>query len=454
MHEPSSPGRRETTRARTRRDVVFGIANGALLVLGDTLIHPTLVLAPLISELGGSNVLAGLMPAINTGFWLLPQAVAAAVIQRRRRLRAWAGWPGLLRAWAILPLGLVALVGAQQHVLLWLIPLAYAIYNLAAGFAFVPLVEQLTRAIPADVRARFFSQRNVWGSALAFLAGLLVARATSNAHGATRAAYGTIFLASFAALALASYAGARVSDPPLRRRPSMQTAEPVQSWVADLPIVLRQSAFRRFLSYRTLVTLASLADPFFLIYAQLVLGAPAQFLGLALMIMAACRFASSPVWGWIVERWGNRLALQLIALLRALMPLLALALPPLLSWTVIADRLPASDPPVLLLLYSLIFALYGAVLSGQGLTNLTYPLEIAEPTTRPAFIGLSNTAIALVSLTPPLGGVLLDHYGFLVLFLVTLALALAAVLTSGMLPEVRRTPQVRASSRLRRVSLR
>jgi hypothetical protein len=433
---------------------MFGIANGALLVLGDTLIHPTLVLAPLISELGGSNALAGLMPAISTGFWLFPQTLAAVVIQRRRRLRAWAGWPGLLRAWAILSLGLVALVGAQRQVLLWLIPISYAIYNLAAGFAFVPLVEQLTRAIPSDVRVRFFSQRNVWGSALAFLAGLLVARALSSPHGALRSAYGTIFLASFAALALASYASARVSDPPLRQRPHGQTIEPIQHWIADLPTVLRQSAFRRFLSYRTLVTLASLADPFLLIYAQLVLGAPARFVGLALMIMATFRFVSSPLWGWIVGRWGNRLALQLIALLRALMPLLALALPPLLSWTVITDRLPASDPPALLLLYSLIFALYGAVLSGQGLTNLTYPLEIAEPTTRPAFIGLSNTAIALVSLTPPLGGVLLDHFGFVVLFLVTLALAFAAVLTSGMLPDVRRTQQVRASSRLRRVSLR
>ena len=63
-----------------RRNFGFGVANGAMLMLGDTLIHPSLVLALFVSQISTSNLLVGLVPAISTGIWFLPQLVAAAFL--------------------------------------------------------------------------------------------------------------------------------------------------------------------------------------------------------------------------------------------------------------------------------------------------------------------------------------------------------------------------------------
>ena len=46
-----------------RRNFGFGVANGAMLMLGDTLIHPSLVLALFVSQISSSNLLVGLVPA-------------------------------------------------------------------------------------------------------------------------------------------------------------------------------------------------------------------------------------------------------------------------------------------------------------------------------------------------------------------------------------------------------
>lgn len=424
-------------RFRFRQSFGFGVANGALLLLGDTLIHPTLVLVVFVSQLTSSNLLVGLVPSLSIGLWFLPQFVAAALVQGRRRQRPWAAWASVVRAAAIGVLGAVTALAGDRNpsLLLAVFLLAYACYNLAAGFAFVPLVELSARAIPADRRGTFFSQRNFWGGVLAFLAGFLINRALSDAGAEIGSTFGTLFFGSFAVLSLAAYTTLHVVEPPVRvpaRRP------PALAWLQQVPELLSQPSLQRFLTYRVLLAAGTIADPFFVVYAQVALGAPPAVAGLYLSAMAVARFVSNLFWGWLADAWGNRLALQTAAFVRLLMPLLALTLPPLLRWEVIASRVPGGEAAIAYG-YGLVFVAYGVALSGQTLANLTYALDLAGPDARPAFVGLVNTTLGVVSFVPLLGGLLVDRFGFEFVFFVALLLALASVLASGVLPQTTST---------------
>jgi len=428
VSEARSPSHQD--RQRVRRSFVFGVANGALLLLGDALIHPVLVLAVFVDRLTESRVLVGLVPALSVSLWFLPQAVAAALVEGRRSQLPWAAWGGIVRAAAIGLLAAIVLaggLGSDRPVLIAFF-LCYALYNLSAGFAFVPLVELSARAIPADRRGFFFSQRNFWGALLALLAGLIVQWALASGD----AGFAMLFATSFAVLALAAYTTLWMAERPVPAHPRS-----LRAWFESVPTVLARRSVRRFIVFRSFLALSAIADPFFIIYAQYRLGLPAETAGTYLALSAIARVATNPLWGWVVSRWGNRQLLQLTTVLRLLMPLLALTLGALVRW----DRFLVLVNDVerfAFVSFALVFLAYGAALSAQMLANFTAVLDLARPNERPTLVGVTNSVLGVVALVPMLGGFVVDRLGFEAVFVLAIVLALLALMTSGLLASPRR----------------
>lgn len=413
-------------RRRYQQSLVFGVANGGLLLLGDALIHPLLVLALFVDQLSGSGLLVGLVPVLSVGLWFLPQGLAAALVQGRRRQLHWAAWASLVRALAIgvftVALFIYGVMPSTQLLVLFF--LCYGLYSLAAGFAFVPTVELVARAVPANRRGFFFSQRNFWGALLALLAGLVVERALAQGTGG----FVVLFAASFAVLALSAYTTLWIIERPRAGRPAS-----FRTWLAALPDVLLRRSVRRFLLVRSFLALATIADPFFVIYALRVLGLPADAVGLFLLLSAVARVVSNPLWGWITQRWGNRLLLQLTALLRFSMPIAVIGIQPLLLWGSFREAF-GNPTRVVVIVFGIVFFLYGAAVSAQMLANFTAVLELARPDERPTMVGVTNTILGVVALVPLLGGVVVDWLGFAAVFVLAFVFSLLAVLASGLLP--------------------
>ncbi|MDI3339297.1 MAG: MFS transporter [Sphaerobacter sp.] len=423
-----------TERSAYRRNPGLGIANGALRMLGETLIYPTMVLALFVSQLTRSNLLVGLVPVLASTVWLLPQIDAATGEPGRSRGLAQGVWASAVSAAALGVLGMPALVvgAGRPSVLLVTFFLTYTIHSLATGFAHVPLGDVLARAVPVDRLGVFFSQRNLWGGLLGILAGFLIYRVLSRL-GTFPANYALLFVLAGASLALATYAAARLQEPP---RPT--TAEPIdlRAQLGAAPRLLRQAPVRRFLAFRALLSTAAIADPFYVVYAHRQLGAPDGVIGIYIAALLAGRFGANLVWGRVADRQGSRLVLQLAALLRMAIPLLALALPPLLRWSPVA-RLEVVDSSTLVYAYGLLFVVYGASLSGQALANMAFLLDLAPAHRRAACVVLVNAVLGIVACAPILGGALVDRFGFQFLFLLAFLVGLAAVLASGALPEPR-----------------
>lgn len=428
--------RTSVERRVEQRNTVFGIANGALLMLADTLIHPTIVLAVFVSQITDSNLLVGLVPALSVGIWFLPQLFVAALVQGRQRTLPLAVWSTVIRT---LSIGVLAALGfaygdRNPSTLLVAFFVLYSIYNLTAGIANVPLVEVVGRTMPANRLGFFFGQRSLWGGILGFLAGFMIDRILS-AESAFPLSYALLFMAAFCALAFGTYTQAMMREPvdhPTGRQ------VPMLSQLREAPRLLGNGHFRYFLAFRAFLSLAAIADPFYVVYTQRQLGAPASIIGIYIAAMTIARFASNLFWSPLGDRLGNRLVLQLSALIRLGVPLLALTLPPLLRWSALG-RFTDNQSQWLYYAFGLVFVAYGVALSGQNLANMTYVLDIAPPAERPAYVGLINTILGVVAFVPVLGGTLVDRFGFQFLFIVAFLISLAGVLASGTLHEPRVT---------------
>ncbi|HET7034294.1 MAG TPA: MFS transporter [Thermomicrobiaceae bacterium] len=416
-----------------QRNTVAGIANGALLMLGDTFLHPTIVLALFVSQISSSNLLVGLVPAIASGVWFLPQLLAATVVQGRRRELPFVVVASVIRALSVAVLGVLGFNAGDRSpsTILLIFFAAYTVYNLAAGFANVPMVDVTARAIPPRRRGFFYGQRSFWGGVFGFIAGFIIQRILADS-GHFPANFGLLFFAAFFCLALGAYAAALMVEP--EAAPAPRTS--VGGQLMEIPSVLADDNFRRFLFFRCFLSLAAIADPFFVVYAQRQLNAPDSIIGVYISAMAIARFGSNLIWSPLADRRGNRLVLQLSALLRLTIPITALVLPPLLRWGPLQSHL--SNPQALIYSsFGLVFVLYGIAISGQNLANITYILDVAPDQERAAYVGLINTILGVVSFIPVLGGSLVDRFGFQFLFLVAFLISLAGVLASGALHEPR-----------------
>ncbi|TVR70782.1 MAG: MFS transporter [Sphaerobacteraceae bacterium] len=424
--------RTSAARRLYHRNFGFGVGNGSFGLLAETLIHPSIVLALFVSQISDSNLLIGLVPAMAAGLWFLPQLFGAALTQGRARQLPFAFYGTLLRTLVIGLLGVIGfLVGSDEPstLLIWFFVL-YAIYNLAGGFTNVPMLELSARVIPANRRGLFFSQRSFWGGILGFMAGFLIQGILSQTEDFP-ANYALLFFAAFCALGLSTYFTAMMQETYAEPSGHRQT---FASHLAEAPQLFNNSAFRRFLGFRVTLSLSAIADPFYVVYVQQQLGAPAEIIGVYIIGMTVARFGSNLIWSKLVDFKGNRFVLQVAALMRLGIPMIALLLPPLYGWDTFADRVPGGDDSIFYV-FGLIFVLYGAALSAQALANLTYVMDVAEPEQRPAYFGLTNTILGFVAFIPVLGGIMVDAFSFEFVFIVTFLIAFAGVVASGLLHE-------------------
>ena len=416
-----------------RQNAGFGIAYGALLVLGHTLIHPVIVLALYVSLISDSYLLVGLVPALATGVAVLPLLFGAGSRPGLAGGRATGVWAGIIRAAAIGLLGTAgfALGDGKPQALLLTFFITYAVYNLASGFANTPMVDITAHFISADRLSRVLGQRTVWGAVMGVVVGYTIARLLGDGEDAP-ATMAILFLLAFVALSLAAYVAAMVREPHRGDGHVTSLGHPL----SEAPHLLDNDYFRRFLAFRAFLSLSAIADPFYVVFAYRQLGVPIDLIGLYVAALTVGRFAANLIWEPLAARRSNRLVLQMSALLRMTIPLLVLALPPLLRWSVIADR-GLMDGRTLAYAFTLVFVVYGVSLSGQALANMAYLLDIAPEAERPAYSALLNAVLAVVAFVPLVGGLLLERFGFQFLFLVAFLIGFAAVLSSGALHEPR-----------------
>ena len=405
-----------------RRNFRLGVSNGVLLGLVDGLISPTIVLALFINHLGAPNFMVGLLPAIVSGGWFLPQLFIASRVQGQRHVMYWYRRTAISRSICMAILSIAAFLLAEYPgILLAVFFLLYSVYSLSGGISGIPWLEMVSKMIAPRRRGTFFSLRSFWGSVLALLAsGLLAAILSERLPGMTFPYNFAVLFCIVTLLVTAGYA----SWMAMREPTAVETAPPITIRALlrrGIELVRTEREYRAFMVVRILLALATISDPFYAVFAKTVLGAPVEIVGLYVAASSAASLASNFVWGPMGDRATNRTLMAATVVAVAVVPLSALLLPMLSA---------VAAPNVVSTLFALVFVFAGLAAGSARILNNNMLLSIAPAAERATYIGFLNTVLGLVTFVPPLGGALVDIVGFPALFAFSLLLAGGAMLAT------------------------
>jgi MFS family permease len=427
----SPPGRAEDAaipQREIRRSFAFGIVNGAMFSLAETLIDPPLVLTWFVSRLTTSNLLIGLVSPLGDAGWFLPQVLLAPALQKMRRKMPMYVLGAITRvsAWAAL---VVAVWLVRDP--FWLLAVFYALYALArltACLSGIPFFDIVAKAIPARRRGSFFAWRQLVGGVLS-LGGGWVVKAVLNHPGlhfpTAHALLFTLYTLALA-ISLASFIGVReppgiASDGRLTLASQLRRA---------LQLVRENGTYRRYIAAQVCLALGGIALPFYGLYAKVALGAPEGMVGIYVAVRSAAALVANLPWGRLSDRHGNRLVLRVMSAGSGLTVLTALGLVALMG------VLPWSGPWLPYLALPL-FILDGAVRPAGMIAGNNFLIELVPEAERPLYLGFFNTLMGIAVLVSGLGGLLVDAFGFSGLFAASLALHVVGFLLAGGLPEPR-----------------
>ncbi len=415
--------------ATIRRNYWLGVINGVLFTLGDSLCSAGLVLALLVRQLGGSLVLVGLLPALQSGGFLLPQLLVGGRLQAMPYKLPLYGRAAFIRTLAFLLLTLVMFAAASfpPDLSLWLLVICFVIFNLGGGTSALAFQDVVAKVVPARRRGSFFGARQLFGGLLTFVVAGPLVRWLLGDGGPLPFSYnfGVLGLMTLVLYAVGMYSFVLIQEPPQARPgPRLRMIEGLRR----APRIIGENRnYRWFIITRMLTRTGQIAEPFYIIYATEVLGLPPGVAGIYLAVRALSGALSNLLWSRVSDRLGNRLLLSVTGGLLALAPALALAGPALVG----ALGLGGGG---LLVAMGLVFLVVGVAVDGSNIAFSTYLIEIVPEDERPTYMALANTMLGVVTFVPVLGGWFVSALGYQGTFVVGLVFALlglAAALRLG-----------------------
>ena len=190
---------------------------------------------------------------------------------------------------------------------------------------------------------------------------------------------------------------------------------------------LRDRNYGRFLILRVAIVISTYASPFYAVYARRALNAPEDMVGTYVLALTLATVLTNLVLGQVGDRLGNRLLVRL-ASFTAMLPALA---------ALLVTRVPGIEAD-LTLVFGIVFLLQGLHVTASVLGNGNYLLELSSTIERVLYIGLTHGVVGLAWFTLPIGGVIVDGFGFEALFAVSAGAGLVSSILSLTLEEPRK----------------
>jgi len=405
-----------------RRNYRLAVGNGVLFNIGETFMDTATVLTLMVSRLTAHAWVVGLAGSIGDLGWYLPQILTIHFLERQRQrlpvYRAMAivrvlGLGGVLAA--------ILLLGERSPTLTLTVTLAaFTLYAMAGGFGAVAFYDVVGRTVPPPRQPRMWAMRLFYGGILSVLCTPVVKWFLAWPTFETR--FGPLFALAWLFVALGAFTFAQAGEPPVAvSRKAMHLAAHLR---INVRAAWRDPAFRALFGTRVALAAASLATPFYALFAVRQLALPAALVGAFLSAKIAGYVGANLLWQRVAARRGGRSLLRLVGVVSALSPLLAL----------VAALAPAAGPWRALALGAA-FAGVGATVSGVNIGYQSLLLAIAPVARRPSYVGLMNSFVGPAMVLPVVGGLVADATRPEAVFALSLVAALVAVALAARLPE-------------------
>lgn len=389
-----------------RWNFAVNLLDSAIFFFGLSLVSASTITPLYVSKLTDSPLAIGLVAVIAQAGWFLPQLFTANMVEQLPRRKPVVANVGFFLE--RLPMGLLilsALVAVSVPTLaLVLFFTGYAWRGLGGG-AIAPAWQDLVaRCFPAERRGRLLGISSFLGTGMGAAGAVLSTWLLKTYPFSTNFVYiftiATLaYLASWFFLSLT-----REPVPPLRA-----LRQSNRQFLAKLPTILRRDRnFSRYLVARLLMALGSLGTGFITVSAIHRWQIPDSTVGLYTIASLLGQTAGNLTLGFLADRFGHKLSLEL--------GVSASVLAFVLAWL-------APSPEWLLATFFLLGISLGAIL----VSGILVALEFSAPDRRPTYAGMANTTAGLAGIVAPLLGALLASYNYEWVFAASVAVNLAAL---------------------------
>ena len=415
----------EDTPKHLHRNFWLGVVSGVGYNVYTVVLSTQLVVAWFLSELTSSNLLISLTAPIESGGWFFLQFLLSGYVQRKPRTLPLYRQTAVVRivVSALLVLAAFTLDNAQALLIVFLF--TFTVNSLAGGVAALPFLNVVAKTIPATRRGIYFAFRRFGGGLVGLLGGALVKLVLAPGSGlAFPEDYGVLFCAALGCLLVQVGAFSLIVEPAEAVDTRRVSLREHLGRASRLP--LQDRNYGRFLVQRVAIVVSTYSLPFYAVYARRVLDAPDDMVGTYVIALTVATMLANLVLGQVGDRYGNRLLVRLAAFTAMLPALTAL----------LVSRLPevGLEP---ILLYAAVFVFQAVHTTASVLGNGNYLLELSTSIERVLYIGLTSGIVGLTWFTLPLGGVIVDSFGFDTLFVISLLAGLIATIFSLTLEEPR-----------------
>ena len=381
-----------------RWNFLVNTLEGASFGFGMSFFSSEIILPLFVILFTRSPVAIGLISFLGWGGVLLPQLFMANAVERAPVKKFFPMTLGffLERLPIFLIAPLVYLLATSQPVLTLIIFFfLYTWHNIGAGVIIVGWQDMIAKVIPVEKRGRFFGISNFIGNGTGILGALAVPFVLKKytfplGYVFSFAVAGLLFFVSWASLSLT-------------REPAVASSKPTVSqleYLRSLSEILRRDRnFCMYLLAQIIYSLSGMSTGFLVVYSARNWNLPdAVASGFMLALQVGLTLANL-FFGFLADRKGHKLSLEICWLLSTLMLLLAIFAPSP-GW------------------FFPIFFLSGAVSAGTFISGISIVYEFTEAENRPTYIGLANTIPGIiVAVAPLIGGWLAGTVGFRWMFI-------------------------------------
>lgn len=391
-------------RQNLKYNIITNLGDGALFGAALGFASFSTILPLFVASMTDSTTLIGLVPAIHSAGWLLPQLFTANHVSRLRSYKHNVLMMTIHERIPFLGFAIVALliptIGVQTALILTFGLLIWQ--GLGGGFAANPWTSMISKIIPPDSRGTFFGMQaglvNLLISICAIGAGYILDYFASPTDFAVCFFIATIFFT------LSWFALAATREPEDTEKVIDEVQ--VSFWENAKKIFKKDKNFNWFLSARTLAQFASMGFSFYIIYALREFNMTEIIAGYLTATLTISSTIANMSMGWLGDKLGHRSMVILGAL--------AIFLSSLLAW--MAQSINWFYP---------IFVLAGIANVSIWTIGMTMTVDFASSEAeRPMYIGLSQTLTAPATIIAPIiGGFVADTFGFTSTFIVSTVLA-------------------------------
>jgi MFS family permease len=378
-----------------RWNFTVNLLDGASFWFGASFISATTILPLYISKLTPSLIPIGLIGIISSAGWFLPQLFSARITERVKKVKDIAvGWGLMLERFPVWVMMFSAILARSSPTLALIVFMVSQVwFAFGAGVVAPSWMALLAKIFSPEKRGSFLGTTMFIGGVMGVLGSAASAWFLENY------AFPNSFIILFAAAAGSiSLSWIFLA---MTREPTGVVETHDQDWSAywkDLIRIIKEDHnFRRFIISNIIITFGTMASGFVTVSAIERFDVSDATVGLYTLVMLVGQTVGNLVLGWMADRFGHKLSVEIGVLATFIAFVLALVMP---------------SPGF----YYVVYLLLGINLSTGIVSGMLVVWEFCETSRVPTYSGLANTTRGVAGLLAPMIATSLAGWSYDILF--------------------------------------